>query len=295
MAREIELRHFRYLLAVAQEGTVSGAAARLGMTQPALSRAIQYVESAVGTALFERGHHGVTLTPAGQALYADALVVDQAARTAVARASRHDLRETRLRVTARGCEVDVLQHLVSHHNATRGAHVPARGDVVDGGTQLAEVRAGDTDVTIVRQPFDRRGIDTELVRSDRRVALLPSTYPLAARKVIERADLADEVFPVWSDTTDEHAAYWAGADRDAYPWKPGPVVTDAAQYTAHIRLGHAVGFVPEPLLPELTLTGIDVVQVRDLSPSRVELAWSDTATSRHIAYFVQNAAELAAV
>ncbi|MFJ9623120.1 hypothetical protein [Streptomyces sp. NPDC101181] len=104
--------------------------------------------------------------------------------------------------------------------------------------------------------------------------------------MMQRAEPADEVFPLWSDTENQ-AAYSAEVDRTAYPWRPRPVVPDADHYTAHIRLGRAVGFVPG-LLPELTLIGISVVHVPDLSPSEVLLAWSDAMTSRHIACFVRH-------
>jgi DNA-binding transcriptional LysR family regulator len=68
----------------------------------------------------------------------------------------------------------------------------------------------------------------------------------------------------------------------------GPVVTDAAQYAACIRLGQAIGFVPEALLPEVPLRGISVVRVADLSPSELRLAWPESATSRDVAHFVRH-------
>ncbi|MGI5192789.1 LysR family transcriptional regulator [Streptomyces sp. CA-288835] len=68
MRFDIDLKHLRYLLAVADEGTFTKAAEHLGMTQPALSRAIRSLEGAVGTALFVRAPHGTELTEAGRML-----------------------------------------------------------------------------------------------------------------------------------------------------------------------------------------------------------------------------------
>lgn len=64
----MELRHLRYFLAVAQEGTVTGAAARLFVAQPAISRQLRDLERRVGAALFVRGSRGVDLTDAGARL-----------------------------------------------------------------------------------------------------------------------------------------------------------------------------------------------------------------------------------
>jgi DNA-binding transcriptional LysR family regulator len=290
---DVELRHFRYVLAVAEEGTFTGAAARLGMTQPALSRAIRALETVVGSALFERGRHGATLTEAGKVFRDDARAVDEIARAAVSRTSRHSGDGPHLRVTARGCDVGTLEVLVASYNAARGDRAPAKAAVVDGRVQADEVRAGKSDVTLVRTPLDISGLDSDLVRSDPRVALLPEAHPLATRRIIERAELGGETFPVWSGHTPEQTAHWTGTDLARHPWKPGPTVSDAAQYAACIRLGDAVGFVPESLLPELVLTGISVVRVAGISASELQIAWSESATSRDVADFVRHAATAA--
>lgn len=289
METDVELRHFRYVLAVAEEGTFTGAAARLGMTQPALSRAIRALETVVGSALFERGHHGATLTEAGKAFRDDARAVDRIARAAVSRTIRHSGGARHLRVTARGCDVGTLEVLVASYNAARGDRAPVRGAVVDGRVQADEVRAGEADVTLARSPLDISGLDSDLVRSDPRVALLPAAHPLAARQSVDRAELDGETIPVWSGHTPEQTAHWTGTDLAPHAWTPGPVVSDAAQYTACIRLGDAVGFVPASLLSELVLTGISVVRVAGVSASELRIAWAESATSRDIASFVRHA------
>lgn len=62
----------RYFLAVAREGQMLGAAARLGVSQARLSRHIAALEKAVGARLFERTTRGSTLTEDGAALFATA-------------------------------------------------------------------------------------------------------------------------------------------------------------------------------------------------------------------------------
>ena len=64
----MELRHLLYFIAVADEGSFSGAAVRLRVSQPSLSRQVRDLEDELGYALLERSHGGTRLTPAGETL-----------------------------------------------------------------------------------------------------------------------------------------------------------------------------------------------------------------------------------
>jgi DNA-binding transcriptional LysR family regulator len=64
----MELRHLRAFVAIADEGGVSAAARVLSITQPALSRTLVQLESALGIRLFDRSTTAVTLTAAGRDL-----------------------------------------------------------------------------------------------------------------------------------------------------------------------------------------------------------------------------------
>lgn len=66
----MELRHFRYFKAVAEELSISKAASRLHMSQPPLTRQIQELERDLGVALFTRTNKRIQLTDAGKALFA---------------------------------------------------------------------------------------------------------------------------------------------------------------------------------------------------------------------------------
>jgi DNA-binding transcriptional LysR family regulator len=92
---------YRSFLAVIEEGSLSGAARRLGLTQPTLGRHIESIEAALGQSLFVRSQRGLAATPAAETLrpYAEAL---QANAEALVRAAsrRPDTVEGLVRITA---------------------------------------------------------------------------------------------------------------------------------------------------------------------------------------------------
>ena len=64
----IELRHLRHALALAEHGNFARAAEALHLSQPALTRSLQALEAQVGEQLFDRSHREVTPTTMGELL-----------------------------------------------------------------------------------------------------------------------------------------------------------------------------------------------------------------------------------
>ena len=155
----------------------------------------------------------------------------------------------------------------------------------------------------MRTPFDQRGLDTELLLTEPRVAVLPTDHRLAGRPELRRADLAGEPMPRWAGQADPAAAaYWAGADT---PARPGPARRRAPacrrprdqrhqpasgrRYARQRRRLRAGSVAHQQHSADLAF-----VPVSDLSPSEVVAAWPDTSRSRAVAGFVRAAAEVAA-
>lgn len=84
--RRMELRYLRYFVAVAAEGSITAAAHRLRVAQPALSRQLRALEQEIGAPLMDRNSRGVMLTDAGKALAEDARQILEALEAAVAAA-----------------------------------------------------------------------------------------------------------------------------------------------------------------------------------------------------------------
>lgn len=84
----IELRHLRYFVAVAEELHFGCAAARLNISQPPLSQQIQILEQQTGARLFARTNRSVSLTAAGKQFLADSRQILAQVDEAAARAAR---------------------------------------------------------------------------------------------------------------------------------------------------------------------------------------------------------------
>lgn len=68
----MELKQLKHFVAIVEDGGISAAARRLGLTQPALSRQIKALEEDLGVELLDRGARSFALTPAAEALLVDA-------------------------------------------------------------------------------------------------------------------------------------------------------------------------------------------------------------------------------
>src|ERR1700734_4388050 len=78
IASRIRLRHLSCFVVVSQERTLARAAARLHLSQPAVSKTLAELEDLAGRRLVERGRAGTQLTPAGEGFLRYAADVTQA-------------------------------------------------------------------------------------------------------------------------------------------------------------------------------------------------------------------------
>ncbi len=86
----MELRHLRYFVAVAEEGSVTKAAERLGIQQPPLGQQIRALEQELGVALFDRAAKRISLNATGKVFLTEALDLLARANGAVDHVRRFD-------------------------------------------------------------------------------------------------------------------------------------------------------------------------------------------------------------
>src|SRR5712692_8394251 len=179
----MELRHLRYFVAVAEEGHVTRAAARLGIQQPPLSQQIRVLEAELQVQLFRRKPRGVELTQAGEALFAEAQAIlrqIEHAVTATRRAARGEVGRIGLGFTSSASFHPFVPRVIREY---REAHPLVALSLDESGTgELVEALLAERlDAAFVRSPIGAApGIATHSVLEETMVAVLPAGHKLAA-------------------------------------------------------------------------------------------------------------------
>jgi DNA-binding transcriptional LysR family regulator len=195
MRPALELRHLWYFVAVAELGSFTRAAARVGIAQPPLSQQIQQLERIVGCALFDRAGRRVQLTAAGQVLLADArrILAEAEEATALLRRMASGEVGTLTIGFAPSTLLSPLPAAVRRYRE-RFPSVRLRLQQLATPDHAEALRAGRVDVVVVREPEEEPGLRIVPVFRERFVAAVPADHPLARRRVIAVAALAAEPF-----------------------------------------------------------------------------------------------------
>jgi LysR family hca operon transcriptional activator len=190
----MELRHLRYFIAVAEEGSFSNAAERrLHTAQPSLSRQMRDLEQEIGVKLLERKARGVELTAAGQVFLDHARLVLMQLDSAGEAARRAE------RPARRGFVVGFLagQEVVWLSETLRILREEAPDiDVTISSLSSPELAnalmQGRMDVALLRHETDTSGLAFKFLLKEPLVVILPAAHRLARQKSISPQDLAHE-------------------------------------------------------------------------------------------------------
>src|ERR1700732_4448001 len=196
MEGAMELRHLRYFIAVAEEGSLTLAAEkRLHTAQPSLSRQIRDLEYEVGVQLMIRSVHGIELTAAGRAFLDHArLALTQAeAATEAARRAAQPPRTLFAIGFLTGYEMDwlpaVMEILRAELPSTEvGIHSQDSPDLA---TALIH---GKIDLAFMRPEKQAPGLKFRLLRKDPLIVGMPRDHTWAARSAIRPQDIAGQTF-----------------------------------------------------------------------------------------------------
>ncbi len=189
----MELRHLRYFVAVAEEGSFLGAASRLRVAQPALSKQIHDLEHEVGVKLFERRPRGTRVTPAGEEFLRHARQTLESAARAVATA-RKTASATGLTLALGDVYVytPVLLKLLAAFRH-ESPETPVRVVRVHDADQAAALREHRIDVAAMFVgTLPVPGLEAvQLADCTITGVLLPSSHPIADQERIRLRDLHD--------------------------------------------------------------------------------------------------------
>ncbi|MGI5131321.1 LysR family transcriptional regulator [Pseudonocardia sp. CA-107938] len=263
----MDLRHLRCLVAIVDAGGFTGAAAELDTTQPSVSRTLAALEDELGVRLLRRTSREIVLTEAGERVLARArrvlAEVDDLVRDATAGGGRLRLGHAWAALGAH--TVELQRRWAAEHPATELSLV--RTNSPTGG--LAE---GSCDIAIVRtapehQVVDRRFAEL-VVGEEARACALAADHPLARRRVLRLADLADHVVAIDRRTGTTSPQLW--------PPDRAPVfedVHDVDDWLAVIAVGRCVGVTAESTTAQYRRPGIVFRRLRDAPPVPVRALW----------------------
>lgn len=269
---ELETRELEYFMAVAGELHFGRAAVRLSIAQPALSKAIQRIESRLGVPLFVRSSRHVELTPAGRALQEHGRHALNAVSAAVRNARHAGDPHAHLRLVLKpGGDAGLLSGILAQY-----AHQPdaRRVDILFSGPadRAAFLRDGRADVGLLYAPFDDLdGLAHETLHTEDRVVIVPCGHRLAGRASVLIADLDGETLPRWKGVPGGNGT--------------GPEVADVVQLLQMIAVGRMIGVLPRSLVDPVP-SGLVCVPVTDTPPSRLVLAWNEQDRRPLVASFV---------
>ncbi|MEV7543331.1 LysR substrate-binding domain-containing protein [Streptomyces sp. NPDC089915] len=264
---DVELRHLRALDAVAEAGTITAAAARLHMTQPALSRTLAQLEARVGVRLVDRSSRHLALTGAGTTLLGHGRAILSHLDAALAD-TREVSRPLRLGYT---CAV-LGQQTVPLLRTWRRTQPGTPLDVVRRDNATAGLATGDADVAVLRTLLDDPRIRSEALYTEGRVAALPDDHPLAGRDRILLAELtAAPALPlaVWLEAGTASPELWPPAERPARTVEVGNV----DEWLNLIATGGAFGLAAAGTAESHGHPGVRFLPVSDAPPATVYVSY----------------------
>jgi DNA-binding transcriptional LysR family regulator len=288
----LELRHLRYVVAVADELHFTRAAERLHMSQPALSARIAAIERELGTPLFERSSRRVALTAAGEAFAAHARVAlaeAHAAFDAARRAPRRDV----LRIGFMGTGAGALTTPILRAFAERMPDVDAELRRYPTRDLDAGVLAGDTDAALVLLPLSHPRLEVRVLFSEPRVFLLPDDHPLAEREELTLEALREVPCIELTGADDDPRLrawvdFWTAAVLPDGSRRPvGAVVGDIDEWLEATAAGLGVNPTSASVVRFYSRPGLRAVPGPALAPAQHAVIWARERTDPRVAALVE--------
>ncbi|MEU7555943.1 LysR family transcriptional regulator [Streptomyces sp. NPDC044571] len=274
---DLEVRHLRVVCAIAEAGSLTRAAAALGVTQPGLSAQLRRIEAMLGGSLFDRRQDGAAPTPFGELVLrrADAILPGIDGLLAdTARAARRASGAGRVRIGSVGAPL--LGHLIlAVKELLPEAEVTARCQYSPVAL-LDDLAAGRLEAAVLgdhpeQELPGRPDVLLHPLVTEPVFALLPAAHPLASREEVALAELLDEHWAAPRPDSDRTREYWSSVCAVTGRRPFTPYEAEGRQLIEIVRAGLAVS------LCQATFTEVPGLAVRPLAGNplwyRHVLAW----------------------
>jgi DNA-binding transcriptional LysR family regulator len=278
----MEIAQLRYFAALVETGSMTRAAKRVYVSQPAVSLALRHLEQELGVALFERQGRGVRVTADGLRFYRRArLILDQY------RAAKSELREAS---GARVLRLGVLRTLPPHWTAT----IAQRLGGPDSGLQILEGMPAELSEWLRQQRVDAVYTDIGLggtrpnqhpVRRERFVLITPKSHDLATQSSINLDDIHGIPYVLRTHCEALPEGNEVFKAKGVRPHVVARTAVDALAVNL-VAAGCGVTVLPECLAEK----SVRVVPIRDFDRERhIGIEWADTADAKFVDDLIQAA------
>lgn len=224
---QTRIRDLELLLVLNEEGNMTRAATRVGISEPALSKQLRKLEQRLRLKLFERGNGGVVTTASGQAFVAHAYDCFHAFHRAVNEAHDSQFGEQhKLRIGASSYLSN--RWLERLQTVQLRSHRQVSIEMITGFTfdMLGRLRLGEIDVALIESPPGNATVSTVRIATDPFMIVMVREHPLAGMRSVELSDVAE--FP------------WVFFERMVHPSLHDRTLRRMQEKNLHPRIRHHV-------------------------------------------------------
>lgn len=278
------LRQLQYFIAVAEDGTVSGAAQSLSISQSAVTEAIQELENDLGVRLFERHRRGLTITHKGHQFYRHAARiladVSDARRSFIETEEASEPGTLSLGVTSLVAGYVLSDLLARYRRAYPSVNVSA---IEDNGDYLEHLLIGgelDVAVMVISNLRDRVALQAEIFETSPYRLWLPMGHKLAGADIIHVSDIVPEpLIMLTVDETEENT----GKLLAAFSARPNVAFRTRSVEAVRslVATGAGIALLPDLVYRPWSLEG-DRIESRDIAGAlpvvQVGMVWRKGST-----------------
>ncbi|MEN5066006.1 LysR family transcriptional regulator [Achromobacter aegrifaciens] len=284
-----KLRQMEAFRAVMLTGSMNGAAKLLFVSQPAVSRLIAHTEQSLGLQLFERDKGKLTPTPEAQRLFQEvgplfdeALRIDELARDLAERPEGALTLCSSPSLALNFVPPVIAQYMELYPNVRLKFHTTLLSDMAH------ELLGRKAELAVSVLPIDHPNLVVEPLATGEMVCILPQGHPLAARRAVSLAELAECRLILYNRNIPFGQLVAAAFQRAGVSWNPAVEIVRAELACALVRVGAGVAIVDEFSVGQQGWPGVVTRPLRESIPLSLSLVRSRfERPSRQVQRFVR--------
>ncbi len=284
-----KLRQMEAFRAVMLTGSMNGAAKLLFVSQPAVSRLIAHTEQSLGLQLFERDKGKLTPTPEAQRLFQEVgplfdevLRIDELARDLAERPEGALTLCSSPSLALNFVPPVIAQYMELYPDVRLKFHTTLLSDMAH------ELLGRKAELAVSVLPIDHPNLVVEPLATGEMVCILPQGHPLAARRAVSLAELAECRLILYNRNIPFGQLVAAAFQRAGVSWNPAVEIVRAELACALVRVGAGVAIVDEFSVGQQGWPGVVTRPLRESIPLSLSLVRSRfERPSRQVQRFVR--------